>query len=70
MLVSGSVKKFQESQMVYLVASMMCIAAIQGLSSQLTVGTPWGNPAVGLVDMGTGTVSGGKVGGKSRFGVN
>ena len=43
MLVSGSVKKNQESQMVYLVASMMCIAAIQGLSSQLTVGTPWGN---------------------------
>ena len=39
MLVSGSVKKNQESQMVYLVASMMCIAAIQGLSSQLTV--PW-----------------------------
>ena len=27
----------QESQMVYLVASMMCMTAIQGLSSQLTV---------------------------------
>ena len=39
--------------MVYLVASMMCIAAIQGLSSQIDGGGPHGgNPAVGLVDMG------------------
>ena len=34
--------------MVYLVASMMCIAAIQGLSSQLTVGTPWGESRGGI----------------------